>query len=512
VARFLDIILRGSDKTKGAFDSVEARTRKAETRFGRFRREFGESFSSGLRHARTAAIGVAAVGGAMLAAAKRTETFNKQIGQIATLADISIPKAKQQVKALSAEFGLAKDELNKGLYDALSAGVPKENVFEFLRVAAQGAVAGAASTAESVDILTTAMNAFNIPVKNAGAISDKLFATIKLGKTTMSELAQSFAQVAPLASASGVALDQVLAAAATLTKQGTPTAQAMTQIRAALISMNEHLGDGWTKTMTLQEGMQAMSDKAGGSASALKELTGRVEGTLGILALTGANASMAASDLAKVQQSAGDATEAFGKMDEAMVLSKGQQAIDNLILALGEATFEEFADDIKDVTDALIRLEKEGDIREFARGLTDVMNGLAKAGSAVGFVFRGAQTVGRVGGALGTAAEEARADVQRALATGAPAPRISLTDNVLTRTKEILDIEAAAAAHRRAGDMLPENIKARLEAGELSFSQTQGALAAAKQDNSDIISSQDRIVSEMQENNRILREAISFSR
>ena len=284
-----------------------------------------------------------AVGGALVAAAYKAQEFNKQIGQIETLTDMSAGEIKKNVRSMSAEFGLAKDELTKGLYDALSAGVPKDNVFDFMRTAAKMAIGGAASTAEAVDLLTTAVNAFKIPAADADKLSDQLFTTVRLGKTTIAELGQSFSQVAPLAAASGVKIEEVLAATASLTKQGTPTAQAMTQIRAAIIAMNDKLGDGWSSTMTLQQGMQAMSDKAGGSATALKELTGRVEGTLGILALTGANAAGAAADLAEMTNSAGAATDAFGKMADKNPFDKLKQSANNMMLVLGDAALEVLA-------------------------------------------------------------------------------------------------------------------------------------------------------------------------
>lgn len=48
-------------------------------------------------------------------------------------------------------------------------------------------------------------------------------------------------------------VDQVLAAVATLTKQGTPTAQAMTQIRASIIAVSKVLGDGAFDNRTYQK-------------------------------------------------------------------------------------------------------------------------------------------------------------------------------------------------------------------------------------------------------------------
>ena len=85
--------------------------------------------------------------------------------------------------------------------------------------------------------------------EEAGTVSDQLFTTVRLGKTTFGELGASIAQVAPIAAAYGISIDQVLGAVASLTKQGTPTAQAMTQIRAAIQGTAGELGDAAFKVV-----------------------------------------------------------------------------------------------------------------------------------------------------------------------------------------------------------------------------------------------------------------------
>lgn len=323
-----------------AKNAVAAGLAKAGAMF----RSFGErvkNIGAGLlSFGKNVAIGFGAAIGALGVLMKKAEEFNQSISQIATLTEMSKGEVAKEVRAMSAEFGMAKDELTKGLYDALSASVPKDNVFDFMRTAAKTARAGASSTAEAVDFLTTAINAYGFDAAQAGRVSDILFATVKLGKTTVSELAASFAQVAPLASASGVAFEQVMAAAASLTKQGTPTAQAMTQIRAAIIAMNRELGNGWAASMTLQEGMQLMMDKAGGSADALRGLTGRVEGALAIMALTGKGAAGAAKDLAEVANSTGAMNDAFKKTIDDAAMAKFLQALHNISLAAGDVALK----------------------------------------------------------------------------------------------------------------------------------------------------------------------------
>jgi len=153
----------------------------------------------------------------------------------------------------------------------------------------------------------------------------------------------------------------------------------MTQIRAAMIAMNKELGDGWTATMTLQEGMQAMSDKAGGSATALKELTGRVEGTLGILALTGKNAKGAAEDLEAMTNSAGNANKAFDTMKNLNPLDKFKQTLDNFVLSLGDAVLGSSA--FSGAMDDMSRAAKEAE--NGTSGLVAVMEGLITAGRFV---------------------------------------------------------------------------------------------------------------------------------
>lgn len=308
-------------------------------------------------------LAVAFAGGAAALAATmaKAQEFNKQIGQITTVSDLSFSQASAAVRKLSAEFGLAKEELTKGLYDALSKGVPQENVFDFMATASKTAIAGATTTAEAVDFLTSAMNAFQIPASEADKVADTLFQTVKLGGTTVTELASSFGKVGSLAAASGVELEQVMSALATLTKTGNGTAESTTMIRAAIIAMNKELGDGWAKTMTLQEGMQAMSDRANGSQNELRNMTGSVEAMNAILGMTGQNAQMAAGDLVSISSAAGAAAEAFGKMGDTAPLDKAIQAFNNLILVIGDNAIKTLGPYIEDWTKRLAAFAEEVD-------------------------------------------------------------------------------------------------------------------------------------------------------
>ena len=202
-------------------------------------------------------------------------------------------------------------KLAKAYYQIVSAGYDGAEGLKLLETSAKAATAGVTTTETAADGITTVLNAFKLDAEDAEEVADALFQTVKLGKTNFEQLSSSLSQVAPLAAASGFEFREVLAAVATLTKQGVPTAQAMTQIRAAIEATTKVLGDGVAESLTLQNAFQAVSEEAGGSQNKLKELTGSVEAMAAILSTTGENAKGAAKDLEDLGNSAGASQEAF---------------------------------------------------------------------------------------------------------------------------------------------------------------------------------------------------------
>ena len=112
--------------------------------------------------------------------------------------------------------------------------MPGGNAIDFLKIASKAAIGGVTDTETAVDGLTTVMNAFKGQNIDATKAADIMFATVKAGKTDFAQLSASLFNVAPLAAAANVKFQDVSAALATLTAQGTPTSVATTQIRAAI--------------------------------------------------------------------------------------------------------------------------------------------------------------------------------------------------------------------------------------------------------------------------------------
>lgn len=245
------------------------------------------------------------------------DRFERSMAEVTTISETvtdNLGQFKQEIIEMSTEIPVPADEAAKALYQIVSAGHDGAAGLEVLRVSAKAAVGGVTETVTAADAITSVLNAYKKGAGEAEHISDQLFTTVRLGKTTMGELGHSISQAIPIAASFGIESEQVLAAIATLTKSGTPTAQAVTQVRAAVKAASEQLGDGYFKTHTFQQGLQEIATKAGGSEAKLRALVPEIEAMNGILGLTGINAKTAASDLDELMHSAGATETAFQKM------------------------------------------------------------------------------------------------------------------------------------------------------------------------------------------------------
>lgn len=297
-------------------------------------------------------IGISA-GIAFAQAAKGAYDFEKQFQQsmkeVATLSSGikgSLTDYMNQVVDITRKIPVKANDAAKALYQIVSAGHDGANGMKILEASAKAAIGGVTDTATAADTITTVLNAYKMDASKAQEVSDLLFTTVRLGKTTFGELGHSIAQAAPIAASYGVEIDQVLAAVASLTKQGTPTAQAMTQIRASIIGVSKVLGDGAFNGRTYQEALEEVAKRAGGSESELRNLVPEVEAVNAVLGMTGKNAQSTASDLEQMGNSAGASEAAFKEM--ASSAQNQLQLLQNNITAslrpMGEAILKEVSD------------------------------------------------------------------------------------------------------------------------------------------------------------------------
>lgn len=321
---------------------------------------------------------------AFASAAKSSYDFEKEfqknmleVATISTQVEGSMTDFMNRVMAITQEIPVKAPEAAKALYQIVSAGHDGADGMKVLEVSARSAIGGMTDTATAADAITTLINAYKLSADDAERVSDQLFTTARLGKTTFGELGQSIAQVAPIAASYGVEMDQVLAAVATLTKSGTPTAQAMTQIRAAIIGTSKVLGDGAFNSRTFQDALAEVANKAGGSESKLRELIPEVEAVNGVLGLTGIKAQDAAEHLKAMNDSAGATSAAFELMmndvDKQMTLLSNN--IQATLRPMGETILKNVSEAAKTINHGF----ETGDVQNSMENLKKLLIGVAGA-------------------------------------------------------------------------------------------------------------------------------------
>lgn len=322
---FGDVSLRTAQ-----LDKDVARVGKKLTKMGSDMKSMGKSLSASV---------IAPIVGIGLAALVSFGSFEKGVKEVKSLMpDLNqgeFVELQQDVRDLSREMGVNAVDSVQALYQAISAGVPKDNAITFLETATKTGIAGLSSTTTAVDTLTSILNAYKRPAEDAEDVADALFTTVRLGKTTFDELGSSIFNVAPLAAAMNIPLEEVTAAVATLTKQGVPTAQAMTQIRGALVALQKpnadmvdalgalgyESGQALLDAKGLQGGLEALRSESGLTESNLTAAFGRVEAFGAVLALTGQNFNGAVDDLRAMTEASGAMTQAFEENNEGLFRS-----------------------------------------------------------------------------------------------------------------------------------------------------------------------------------------------
>lgn len=160
---------------------------------------------------------------------------------------------------MSNRTGVAFTDLAESMYSALSAGVPQDNVLEFVENTVNLSKGGFTQTATAIDIVTTALNAYQMEMSEATHVQDVLITTQNLGKTTVDELASNMGKLIPTANGVNVAFDQLGAMYATVTANGVATAETTTYLNAMI---NELGASGSTAEKAMQAAT-AGTDMAG---------------------------------------------------------------------------------------------------------------------------------------------------------------------------------------------------------------------------------------------------------
>lgn len=265
----------------------------------------GALTTSGTWLTRNLSTGLAAAG---VASSKMAMDFENSFARVNTLItddSVNLNNLQNDLINLSSDMNVPTEELNAGLYQALSSGVKMtqdySNVLDFMAQNAKLAVAGQTDIETAIDTTTTILNAYNMELSETERIHETLVNTQDLGKTTVRELGANLSDVISPAANLGVSIEQVGAAFAAMTSQGVPTAQAATQIKSTLQELSKEgqvaynnfekltgqsFKDFIASGGTLAEAMQILKDGAAQAGQEVNSMFGSVEAANTALILT----------------------------------------------------------------------------------------------------------------------------------------------------------------------------------------------------------------------------------
>lgn len=323
----------------------------------------------------------AAIGAASLAIIKLGSEFESANAKASTLfgdANVNMSQYSQNMLDISTRTGVAATELGNTMYDALSAGIPATDdmseAMSFLEKNTKLAKAGFTD----INTVTTAsakvLNAYKMDVSETDKVHKILIQTQNKGITTVGELGSVLAQVTPTAAAMNVSFEQVGAALANMTAQGTPTAQATTQLNQLIAELGkngtvgakglaeatkgtQYAGKSFSELM--KEGvpintlLDLMTNYATKNKKSMIDMFSSIEAGKAALAVSGQNSQKFTENLKAMSTETDVVGEAYEKVTNTFE-EKSKKAV-NALKNVGIAAYDKFKEPLKDSMDAAIK-------------------------------------------------------------------------------------------------------------------------------------------------------------
>jgi len=366
------IIFRAENQAGAVFDKLEQSFKSLQDSSGKLVGGMGQ-FSGNLRDATepianlTTGVlkfeaGLLAAGtAATVFAVKTAGDFDTAFRQITTLFDGSagdVEKFRAEILEFASTSTKPVQDITDALAAAIGSGVEYTKSLSLIATAEKLAVATRADLKGTTEVLVSTLNAYGLKTEDAGKISDIFFKTIDEGKIEMNELAHSLAMVTPLASASGVSMEEVGAAVAVLTASGVQAGPAIEYLRSLLTNivkpsqdatdMAEELGIKFDAATLKSKGLAGVLDDVakatGGNTDKMAKLVGDVGGLTAALTLTGPQAAKFAEVLKEMGDVAGATDAAFAKMSGSLDVASAKvaSAFKVLLINIGTPLLDEF--------------------------------------------------------------------------------------------------------------------------------------------------------------------------
>ncbi len=284
------------------------------------------------------------------------QEYETAIAKVSTIADanaVPIEEMSSEIMKLSNTTGIAASQIADDVYNAISAGQQTGDAVNFVSYSTKLAKAGFAESAQTLDVLTTILNAYGMEAEEVSKVSDMLVQTQNKGKVSVGELSSVMGKIIPTANANNVALEQLCAGYAIMTSKGIAAAETTTYMNSMLNELSKSgttaektlratTGKSFKELMTegksLGEVIQILQQEAEKSGKSLNDMFGSAEAGKAAVSLLSGGVEGFNEQVAGMVDSAGATEEAFAKMDQTTEakMQKAKNSIANLGIVLGQ--------------------------------------------------------------------------------------------------------------------------------------------------------------------------------
>lgn len=266
------------------------------------------------------------------ASAKMAVDFEDDMAKVSTIMDTNVMSVKDMQDAiidLSNKTGIAVGDVADDVYNAISAGQKTGDAVAFVENSTKLATAGFAESGDTLNILTTILNAYGLKAEEVKNVSDMLIQTQNLGKTTVAELSSAMGKVIPTANANHVALDQLCSGYAIMTANGVATAESTTYMNSMLnelgktgsttdVILRKKTGKSFSELMkggaSLADVLKIVQDAAKEDNKSMNDMFSSSEAAKAGMILLGDGTKKFNTTLKQMQKSTGSTDKAFNKM------------------------------------------------------------------------------------------------------------------------------------------------------------------------------------------------------
>lgn len=295
----------------------------------------------------------AAVYAGPVQAAQQYEKAIAKVGTIADTQEVPLGTLSQQIMELSNKTGIAANAIADDVYNAISAGQKTGDAVNFVTNSTKLAKAGFAESSQTLDVLTTVLNAYGMSADKVSTVSDMLVQTQNKGKVTVGELASSMGKIIPTANASNVSLEQLCAGYAIMTSKGIAAAETTTYMNSMLNELSksgsttdkllrQKMGGSFAELMasgkSLGEILGGIQEEASKSGLALSDMFSSSEAGKAAMSLLSNGVDGFNSSVQDMVNSVGATDSAFAKMEDTTEakMEKAKNSIANLGIVLGQ--------------------------------------------------------------------------------------------------------------------------------------------------------------------------------